>query len=132
MYILHRIFFMKQLFAYFYQRQALAWSAAIVWTLGIFYGCSMPGKELPKLHLFDQFDKVVHFTFFFMFAFLWQTVFAKKYYAVWWSIGIAFLYGVGIEIYQKYCVVGRSFDVWDICADTVGALCILFVLKNKK
>jgi VanZ family protein len=108
------------------------WGAPICWTLGIFYGCSLPGKNLPKLHLFDHIDKVVHFIFFFVFALLWHNVFIQKNKSIWWSICIGILYGIAIEIYQKYCVLGRSFDVWDIVADAIGALAIVLVFKQNK
>jgi VanZ family protein len=123
------IFFMKKIFNYILYHQKLAWFLAIFWTLAIFFGCSRPGKDLPKLNLFDNFDKVIHFVFFLGFAYFWHAIFASKNKSIWWAIGISVLYGFAIEVYQKYCVLGRSFDVWDIVADSVGAICILIIIK---
>lgn len=101
---------------------------AIIWTILIFIGCSLPGRDLPSVHLFDQFDKVVHFSFFLLFFIFWYfspTIFFKKSLA--W-IMIAAIVGFGIEFYQIHFVVGRSFDVWDGVADTVGALAGFFLI----
>lgn len=96
---------------------------AISWTILIFIGCSMPGKELPKLGLFDNFDKLVHFTFFVVFFVLWYMRFSIHTKSALVILTIAIIYGFGIEFYQKHFVAGRSFDVWDGVADTLGALC---------
>jgi VanZ family protein len=103
---------------------------ALFWTIGIFIGCSLPGKHLPSLTLFDNFDKLVHFFFFFFFVFFWQKCFLTNSNNLFKIILIAILYGWFIEIYQKYCVLGRNFDLWDIVADAIGACSILFI-KNK-
>jgi hypothetical protein len=111
---------------YLQQHPLLVLVLALLWSGLIFYGCSLPGKELPKLNLFDQVDKVIHFTFFLLFFFLWYAVKPKP----WLWLVIAFGYGFGIEFYQHYLVKGRSFDVWDGVADTAGALVMWFLLKK--
>lgn len=105
---------------------------AISWTILIFIGCSMPGKELPKLGLFDHFDKLVHFTFFAVFFVLWYLSFLSSTRTAIIIISLAILYGFGIEFYQKHFVAGRSFDVWDGVADTLGALCGWLMVKVVK
>ncbi len=42
--------------------------------------------------------------------------------------------GIGMEYYQKYYVPSRGFDVLDMLADAIGALCALplFELVGKK
>ncbi|MBL7771413.1 MAG: VanZ family protein [Chitinophagaceae bacterium] len=110
---------MKRLFQFLKSNHALTGILALAWTVLIFIGCSMPGKELPKLTLFDQFDKVVHFSFFLVFYILWNSWKEKP----WLIILLAAIYGFAIEYYQLHCVAGRSFDVWDGVADTFGALC---------
>jgi VanZ family protein len=105
---------------------------AICWTIGIFLGCSRPGKDLPKLHLFDNFDKVVHFIFFFVFAYLWAVVGKSTFRILAITLLISIAYGTFIEYYQKNFVAGRSFDVWDIVADSLGALVAVLLLKYYK
>ncbi len=103
---------------------------AIAWTILIFIGCSLPGKDLPAISVFDHFDKVVHFTFFFVFAVLWSAAFptyaqqgkssALKLWVV--MIAFSFAYGFALEFYQINFVPGRSFDVWDGIADGIGGI----------
>jgi len=38
---------------------------------------------------------------------------------------LCILYGIGMEYYQKYFVPSRGFEVLDMLADAVGALCAL-------
>lgn len=115
---------LKRLSAFLYHRPLLSGCLAVVWTLLIFYGCSIPGKELPKVNLFDQYDKVVHFLLFFGFYGLWFFVLNKKW--LWFSLSI-FL-GFAIEWYQLHFVAGRSFDIWDGVFDTLGAFAAMQVL----
>jgi hypothetical protein len=95
------------------QNKSLLLFCAIFWTIGIFIGCAMPGSDLPKVPLFPNFDKLVHFIFFFVFMALWYLVLQKNYIAQNIFLFIllnAFLYGYALEFYQKFCVEGRSFD----------------------
>jgi len=104
-------------------KQKLFLVAAILWTLGIFIGCSLPGKDLPPVDLFDHFDKVVHFTFFFVFAILWLGIrFPSLEGTKGWVLVVilSFSYGFFLEWYQINFVPGRSWDVWDGIADGVG------------
>jgi VanZ family protein len=93
---------------------------ASVWSILIFIGCGMPGSNLPKLTVWDHFDKVVHFVLFGGCTYLWFMAFPKYLYRV---AGLVLLFGIAIEFYQKYFVPGRSFDVWDILADALG-ICV--------
>jgi VanZ family protein len=47
---------------------------------------------------------------------------------------ICILYGIGMEYYQKYYVPNRGFEVLDMLADAMGALCALplFELVGKR
>jgi VanZ family protein len=110
---------MKKLFSFIQQYPKTTLVLAILWTILIFIGCSLPGRDLPKLGLFDHFDKVVHFIFFFIFFVLWRLVPSSNSMII---LILAILYGFGLEFYQIHFVAGRSFDVWDGVADTFGAL----------
>lgn len=131
---LYGFFYMKKVISYLqlHSKQSLVF--AIGWTLLIFYGCSRPGKDLPKVDLFDNFDKIVHFTFFFIFFLFWHYSSKSYKYKGLLILIISFLYGLGIEFYQKYCITGRGFDMWDVAADTLGAVVCYFIvlrLNNK-
>lgn len=90
--------------------------------------CSVPGNDIPKVTLFEHVDKVVHASMFFVFAFLWIQALGQKY--VLQIIIAAILFGIAIELYQKYCIVGRSMDPWDAVADGFGAA-LWLVLRRK-
>lgn len=121
---------MTKIIAYFFIHRRLSFFFAIIWTILILIGCSLPGKDLPAITLFDHFDKVVHFTFFCFFYFLWYAgtkPFENKSLIL---ILISFALGFAIEFYQINFVVGRSFDVWDGVADTFGAWAASFIMKK--
>jgi VanZ family protein len=102
---------------------------AFAWSILIFIGCSLPGKELPKLNLFDNVDKVVHFVFFAVLILLWHWA---GFVRSWWiCIVVCLLYGFGIELYQMKFVAGRSFDIWDGVADTIGGIVAYYVVGVK-
>jgi VanZ family protein len=105
---------------------------ALIWTLIIFIGCSLPGKEIPKIGLFAHFDKLVHFVFFFMFFLLWKISRSSSSNSSIIILCLAIVYGFSLEFYQMYFVAGRSFDSWDGIADTIGAVSGFFVYKKIK
>jgi VanZ family protein len=100
---------------------------AIAWTVLIFVGCSLPGRDLPPVHVFDHFDKVVHFTFFFVFSIAWLFVLDKSncgsnIQLLVFIISLSFIYGFALEWYQINFVPGRAWDVWDGISDGVGGI----------
>lgn len=115
-----------------YTKHAAFLLAATGWTILIFIGCSMPGRDLPKVSLWEHTDKVVHFTFFFVFYLLWLWYFPKNNRLLWQLIIVSAIYGFALEFYQINFVAGRSFDVWDGVADTVGALVAWLMVRKSK
>lgn len=78
----------------------------------------------PDLSIFG-FDKLVHFCFYFGLNVLLVSLLAgykKKIRSLWIvpTTIIAILYGITIEYIQEY--VGRDFDVYDIVANSIGAV----------
>lgn len=106
---------------------------AVLWTvLVLFLSFKTPSSE-PKFY-FANADKVVHFTFYFGFVFLWFRFLIEK------KIGIiknqiilflsAVLLGILVEILQGLLTTTRQPDVWDAVANSVGALLGLIVSKK--
>ncbi|HOZ51124.1 MAG TPA: VanZ family protein [Chitinophagaceae bacterium] len=123
---------MLQFFSIFHRRPRTTMVLALIWTLLIFIGCSLPGKEIPKIGLFAHFDKLVHFVFFFVFFLLWKISRASLSNSSFIILILAITYGFSLEFYQMYFVAGRSFDTWDGIADTIGAVSgLLFYNKIK-
>lgn len=92
--------------------------------LGYFEG---DGSGFLSQFKFPHIDKVVHFFMFFFMAILLYCSFklSKILYFV-----IPTLTGILIEILQHTTNTGRTFDVWDIAANTTGALLAFFLLPK--
>ena len=85
-------------------------------------------------------DKLIHATLFGSFVFLWSIYYAtrkernnnsdSRFVLI---LIIACLYGVATELMQKYLIPNRDYDIYDIMADSIGAvLGFLFVLLTVK
>jgi VanZ family protein len=119
---------------------------AIIYSIIVLVLLCLPGSDLPKVGgWWDKiyFDKWIHIGLFggvtYLFVapiFLWQSTSLNK---MQWAIKIALsssIWGLAMEFVQKYYIPGRSFDLDDWIADTVGAiLALLFCIvyfKPKK
>jgi len=103
------------------------WTAT-VWTIIIFLLMIMPPGNIPSQGLFriPHLDKLVHMFLFGGFVWLWyftlnkgrksppSTGIIKKVFL------ISSFYGISMEFVQ-YFFTARSFDIWDIIADILGA-----------
>lgn len=103
---------------------------AIAWTALIASSCLMPASAF-KAFTFDsifQLDKILHFTLYYVFIVLWslasKVITVRQKYVL-LIAGIA--YGVLIEVLQGAMSLGRSYELDDIIANTIG--CILGVLS---
>ncbi|MFV0305568.1 MAG: VanZ family protein [Moheibacter sp.] len=85
---------------------------------------------LPEIFLKNG-DKVVHFTLFFIFTYLlYQSAMVKSYVGL---VLLPFFVGILIELLQYFTHQGRSFDLLDILANTIGILImVLFLFFIKK
>lgn len=79
----------------------------------------MPSSDLPKDPGVPGLDKVVHFGLFSGLVFLWQFRFPER---TLWVCLIAIAFGIAVEFVQEWIGNGRSFDVYDIVADSLGAV----------
>ena len=101
---------------------------AIAWAVIIYLISSVPGSKIPKFaHLIN--DKIIHASIFFIFGLLvyrsleprvkpetfnWTRLFI--------SIGAVIIYGLSDEFHQGF-VPGRTEDILDATADSVGGIC---------
>ena len=91
----------------------------------------MPRVEVPGK------DKTAHFLFYFVLTLLWNFALQKKYKnrALKYIIVFALIfYGIVIEILQGFLTKNREADIYDVMANSAGALVALifiFWLKNK-
>ena len=106
---------------------------AIFYALLIFAVSSIPHLNPPNLHLKFQ-DKLSHFLEYAIFAFLLKRAFSNasnlffKKNSWWLTLAIGILYAVGDELYQK-TVLGRSSEVYDFVADSLGVVLTLLGIK---
>ena len=96
----------------------------------------LPPQAFPKLPLFEGFDKVVHFTMYFIFSMLlsWAVKTEQKYMRLFLIMPVTIGWGVFMEIMQFEMHLGRSFDIYDILANSTGVVIgvILYVIVTRK
>ena len=97
-------------------RTKLLYYAAVAWTIAIFIGCSIPGNGLPPSLTTE--DKVMHALIFLGFGYLW----CRAGYGLWSVLLAGVGYGLLTEIWQGIMPINRSFDLYDVLADTVGTI----------
>lgn len=111
----------------------------IVWLLLVLIASFAPSNDLPKVNLFPNADKVIHWGMYLGLSFLLIPALLqnKKYnnsYIL--SFLIALIIGILIEYLQPRLSVGRSADFFDGMADGIGAITgiIIYqlVVRNKK
>ncbi len=105
----------------------------MLWTLLIFILCFIPAKELPEVDI-PLADKWVHFLLFGIFSFLWLCSRPSRqagFLLLIFAAGI-FTGWVVEELQGLLTFLGRSKDVMDILADSIGALLgvLLFALLS--
>ena len=112
----------------------------IAWFFVILVLICIPGSDLPKNDFLSRiyFDKWVHVGVFGLLVFLFcypfknssvLTATRKNYF-----LAIALfggVYGLITELIQKFFIPGRSFDMWDIAADCMGAVLALLYCGKK-
>lgn len=106
-----------------------AFIPAIIWFIFTAVLFFMPGSAFPSTGLFgiQNLDKVIHAALFFVLTTLLAYPFFKLpnlkviMPLIYITIGLI-AYGVGVEFIQKYFIANRSFDFYDIVADSIGTL----------
>nr|WP_262921787.1 VanZ family protein [Flavobacterium amniphilum] len=97
-----------------------------MWTLLVFYLSFKTPSEIPKFDFFLA-DKLIHFSFYFGFVFLWYHYMCFKKRVNWKDklnlVIIAVFIGVLIEFCQGYFTTNRQADVFDALANAIGSLC---------
>jgi len=96
----------------------------------------LPPQDFPKLPLFEGFDKVVHFMMYFIFSLLfsWSVKTEHNYERLFMTVPVTIGWGIFMEIMQREMRLGRSFDYYDILANSagVGVGVILYVIVTRK
>ena len=119
-------------------KKVLSHIKLIVWVIVIGILCFTPGNELNKVHInIPYFDKLVHFSMFFILASLikglhWKNHISDKIFYCY--LTSAATYGAVIEIVQSLWINMRSGDWADWLFDSVGVVLavVFFGLWHRK
>lgn len=111
----------------------------IAWFFLVMVLICLPGSDLPKVDDWFSliyFDKWVHvglfsvLGFLFMYPFLRSGLGRKEKWYIVIKIAIATsVFGITTEFIQRFFVPGRSFDLFDWAADSLGALIALLFAR---
>ena len=113
---------------------------SIAWFFIVLVLTCLPGKDIPKIGWLDTiyFDKWVHAGLFAGITFLFCWPFYKSGFSnekrINYFIKIAIsasIWGLTIEFIQRFYIAGRSFDLLDWAADSLGALIALLFCRKK-
>ena len=108
----------------------LRWLPALLWGIVIFVLSLMPGGNADKMMFgIPHFDKIGHFGMYAGWAFLVFGALPGKSvrFAFFFTLLLCGMSGVLLEFGQLYLATGRSFEVADMVANTLGAFVGLLV-----
>ena len=115
----------------------------IILFLAVLYSCVITilffisTSGMPSIGV-SHIDKVVHFSIFLGFTFLWLSFLylrndmklSTRTIVIFFLISI--IYGTLIEVFQEQFTARRTFDYFDILADMLGSLTGIFVFQKAK
>ncbi len=102
---------------------------AITWFIITTILLCIPGNSLPKIGWLKilPIDKCVHIFLFGILSLLFCKAFNRR--KAFFSIAlICSIYGTVMEFVQENWIPNRSFDIWDIVADTMGSFAAVAIL----
>ena len=103
---------------------------AFFWTLLIFYLCLDDLPSVPKIN-FQYKDKVVHFIFYFGFVYFWTKSLKNiSFNYILIILVLALIMGISIEFLQENFTLHRTFDWYDILANSIGAMASFIYVKK--
>jgi VanZ family protein len=113
-------------------KKSINLALALLWTTVITYLSLASVEGLSSQIQIPNKDKIVHFSFYFGFVYLWWKGLAiQQNSAKTLLLCSAIGYGLLMELLQYYCTTNRSADIWDILANSLGAITCFYWLKRK-
>ncbi|MDO6761036.1 VanZ family protein [Tamlana sp. 2_MG-2023] len=111
--------------------------ATVGYTILLATVCLITIKDLPDVGVSFG-DKIFHFLAYGLLTMLWFGTFFlnfnfKEKQAILYALILAVIFGILIEVLQDTMTVSRALDVYDMVANTIGALLasLLLMVKNK-
>jgi VanZ family protein len=118
-------------------KQIYFWSA-LFWTGLIIFVCLIKSSDIPQIDM-PYLDKVLHACMHFVFTLLWFFYFKKRignftnFKLLLVSLVLSVLFGIVIELIQKFFTVTRNADLFDVIANLFGAsLAVVFIINLHK
>ncbi len=112
----------------------LALTLAVGYTLFLTVLSLISLKGIPKLgSTFD--DKIYHFGAYLIFTIAWYNFFrtTSTKFKILFSAGIAFIYGIIVEVLQGTFTTYRTEDIADVLANSLGVLiAVIFIVIYRK
>ncbi len=99
----------------------------------------LPGNDIPKTSLLDilYFDKIVHASIFGGLTLSFCLPYFKSHFTLQQKINhfirislAAIVWGITVEVIQHYYIPGRTFDLLDWAADSLGVIVGFWVCKK--
>ena len=111
----------------------LSWMPALVWSGALYRLLTMEVDVEPKPWMFPHLDKVIHFGFFALFAWLlyWPLAWQGRvpaWRAAWLSFWLATVYGGWME-YVQSTLAHRQGSWADVIANAVGAATVFGAIR---
>lgn len=112
----------------------LSLAIALFWTLLIPLLCLINTNDIPQVEI-NNIDKLVHFTFYFIFSGLWFMYFYTQSAPLnltkisGYILIVSVLYGGSIELLQGAFTVSRVADINDAIANSLGALFAYSIMR---
>ncbi len=98
---------------------------AFLYTLLVAY-ISLTPLDKYNLPNFNMGDKIVHLLLYFILTFVWLLAYPALLKIKWFYLIIIIAWGILIEFLQAFVVTGRSGDVYDALANTIGSVLGLY------
>ncbi|SFC91240.1 VanZ like family protein [Algibacter lectus] len=105
---------------------------AVLYTVALTAACLMSLKDMPKVDVSNG-DKIFHFGAYAAFTVLWYAAFIfnfklEKMKALLYATVFAVVFGIVIEVLQDTMTDYRAMDIYDVVANSLGALLTALIL----
>lgn len=113
----------------------IAFLPALIYTIALAIVCLIKLTNLPNTGISFA-DKIFHFLAYALFMLLWYVAFSfslnfEKNKSILYALFLAVIFGIIIELLQDTMTDSRALDVYDIAANTLGAVLVALVLQFK-
>lgn len=109
---------------------------AALWTVVMGVLCLVSFEKIPVKIKSGSVDKIVHFTFHFLFTFLWYGFVRERFSQrrsrnmLRFIVLASLAYGMIIEFAQEVFTATREADIFDVLANLIGSVACAILVMN--